>query len=242
MKKIGLSICLIGLASISFAQKGKVATTKPVAAVATTKLSSIDSVSYVIGQNMGYNLKSNGLTNLNYNLFLEGLKNSVAGGKSRFSEKEAMACMTGLSATLGAKKAVENKKKYAKIFADGAMFLDSNKRQAGVKVTESGLQYLVLTEGTGEKPKATDAVTVHYKGTTIDGKQFDSSYDRGAPATFPLNGVIKGWTEGLQLMPVGSKYRFFIPFNLAYGENGSGETIPPYSPLIFDVELIKIGQ
>lgn len=120
-------------------------------------------------------------------------------------------------------------------------FLAENAGNAGVITTASGLQYMVFSEGTGISPKATDNVTVHYKGTTIDGKEFDSSYGRGQPATFPLNRVIAGWTEGLQLMKEGSKYRFFIPSNLAYGERGAGRDIAPNAALIFDVELIKIN-
>lgn len=125
--------------------------------------------------------------------------------------------------------------------AAGEKFLAENGKAAGVVTTASGLQYQVFTEGTGASPKATDNVTVHYKGTTIDGKEFDSSYSRGEPATFPLNRVIAGWTEGVQLMKEGAKYRFFIPSNLAYGERGAGRDIGPNAALIFDVELIKIN-
>lgn len=123
--------------------------------------------------------------------------------------------------------------------AAGEAFLAENAKKPGVVTTASGLQYQVITEGTGASPSATDNVTVHYQGTTIDGKEFDSSYKRGAPATFPLNRVIAGWTEGLQLMKEGGKSRLFIPSNLAYGERGAGRDIGPNSALIFDVELIK---
>lgn len=123
--------------------------------------------------------------------------------------------------------------------AAGEAFLAENAKKPGIVTTASGLQYQVITEGTGAQPKATDNVTVHYQGTTIDGKEFDSSYKRGAPATFPLNRVIAGWTEGLQLMKEGGKSRLFIPSNLAYGERGAGRDIGPNSTLIFDVELIK---
>ncbi|MDD2760747.1 MAG: FKBP-type peptidyl-prolyl cis-trans isomerase [Methylomonas sp.] len=125
--------------------------------------------------------------------------------------------------------------------AAGEKFLSENAQKPGVTSTASGLQYQVFNEGTGVAPKATDNVTVHYKGTTIDGKEFDSSYSRGEPATFPLNRVIAGWTEGLQLMKEGAKYRLFIPANLAYGERGAGRDIGPNSALIFDVELIKVN-
>lgn len=129
----------------------------------------------------------------------------------------------------------------AENLAAGEKFLADNAKNAGVVTTASGLQYLVFNEGTGATPKATDNVTVHYKGTTIDGKEFDSSYSRGEPATFPLNGVIPGWTEGVQLMKEGAKYRFFIPSKLAYGERGAGRAIGPNAALIFDVELIKVN-
>lgn len=124
--------------------------------------------------------------------------------------------------------------------AAGEEFLAENAKKAGVKTTTSGLQYEVLNEGTGISPKASDNVTVHYKGTTINGEEFDSSYSRGEPATFPLNRVIAGWTEGLQLMKEGAKYRFYIPSDLAYGERGAGRAIGPNAALIFDVELIKV--
>lgn len=125
---------------------------------------------------------------------------------------------------------------------EGEAFLAANGKKPGIVTTSSGLQYQVLSQGAGAKPSATDEVTVHYRGTTIDGREFDSSYARGAPATFPLNRVIAGWTEGLQLMPEGSKYRLFIPSDLAYGSRGAGPDIGPNATLIFDVELIKIEK
>ena len=128
----------------------------------------------------------------------------------------------------------------AKAKEEGEKFLAENAKREGVKVTESGLQYEVLEATIGQKPKATDSVRVHYEGTLIDGTVFDSSYKRGESIAFPLNGVIKGWTEGLQLMSVGSKYKFFIPYQLAYGERGAGASIPPYAALIFTVELLGI--
>jgi FKBP-type peptidyl-prolyl cis-trans isomerase len=123
---------------------------------------------------------------------------------------------------------------------DGIQFLEDNLKVDGVQVTQSGLQYKVVEAGSGAKPKATDTVEVNYRGTFIDGKQFDSSYDRGQTIEFPLNGVIGGWTEGLQLMSIGATYQFYIPFHLAYGERGAGGAIPPFSTLIFDVELVAI--
>jgi FKBP-type peptidyl-prolyl cis-trans isomerase FklB len=124
--------------------------------------------------------------------------------------------------------------------AEGKAFLEANAKKEGVVTTKSGLQYQVLTEGTGRSPKATDKVRCHYEGWLINGNVFDSSYQRGEPADFPLNGVIPGWTEGVQLMKEGAKYRFFIPYLLGYGERGAGSNIPPYATLIFDVELIKV--
>lgn len=122
----------------------------------------------------------------------------------------------------------------------GEQFLAENAKKDGVITTASGLQYKVLTQGTGAKPKTTDSVNVHYRGTFIDGREFDSSYKRNSPISFPLNGVIAGWTEGVQLMPVGSKYEFYIPYQLAYGARGAGGAIPPYAALIFEVELLAI--
>jgi FKBP-type peptidyl-prolyl cis-trans isomerase len=123
---------------------------------------------------------------------------------------------------------------------EGKRFLEENAKKEGVQVTPSGLQYKVLTEGFGTKPKATETVVVHYRGTLIDGTEFDSSYKRKEPISFPLNGVIAGWTEGLQLMKTGAKYEFYIPYNLAYGERGAGGVIPPYATLIFEVELLEV--
>ena len=136
----------------------------------------------------------------------------------------------------------EQAKQYESTKAEGENFLAENAKRPEVKTTASGLQYEVITEGKGQKPTETDIVKVHYKGTLIDGTVFDSSYDRGEPTEFPLNGVIRGWTEGLQLMSVGSKYKLYIPYQLAYGERGAGGVIQPYSALIFDVELLEIKK
>ena len=144
--------------------------------------------------------------------------------------------MTKLQAAQQAKTAEQATKNKA----EGDKFLAANKTKPGVKTTASGLQYSVVKEGTGKKPTAESTVKVHYTGTLLDGTKFDSSVDRGEPAQFPLNGVIAGWTEGLQLMSVGSKYKFFIPYDLAYGERGAGADIKPYSALVFEVELLEI--
>lgn len=166
----------------------------------------------------------------NYDLIKQGFIN----GMYNFTDQMDMASAEQFVS------AVESRLKYGAIKEEGEKFLEENKLRDGVKTTESGLQYEVLKQGKGPKPAATSTVKVHYEGTLIDGTVFDSSYQRGEPIEFPLNGVIRGWTEGLQLMPVGSKYKLFIPYDLAYGERGAGPTIPPFSTLIFTVELLEI--
>src|SRR5437868_12343673 len=190
-----------------------------------------DKVSYSIGMNIGLNL-SRQKVDINPDLLVTGIKDAIA-GKPQLTQDQVKDVMTQFE------KDMEQKQKAAgeKNKADGAKFLEENKKKEGVKATASGLQYKALKEGTGSQPKATDMVTVNYRGTLIDGTEFDSSYKRGQPATFPLNGVIKGWTEGLQLMKQGAKYQFFIPAELAYGQRAMGPDIAPNSTLIFDVEL-----
>ncbi|MGM9477828.1 FKBP-type peptidyl-prolyl cis-trans isomerase [Pedobacter sp. GSP4] len=255
MKKIFLAVCFSGIAVASYAQT-KTAAKKPVAKKTTpvTKTStfkaialqsSLDSTSYAFGTSIGAGLKTTGLSTLNYEVLLKGLKDAFTGGKAILDQQQAQQCINEALAKASAiknKAEIEaNKIKYAPIMKEGQEFLEQNKKRAGVQTTASGLQYEVLTAGTGVKPLATDSVLVHYKGTLLNGKQFDSSYDRGEPISFPLNRVIPGWTEGVQLMPAGSKYKFFIPYNLAYGERGAGQDIPPYSTLIFEVELLKVN-
>jgi FKBP-type peptidyl-prolyl cis-trans isomerase FklB len=172
---------------------------------------------------------------INPDVLAAGIKDSIA-GKAQLTQDQVKEVMTQFE------KDMEQKQKSAgeKNKADGAKFLEENKKKEGVKTTASGLEYKVLKEGTGPQPKATDMVTVNYRGTLIDGTEFDSSYKRGQPATFPLNGVIKGWTEGLQLMKKGSKYQFVVPSNLAYGERSVGPDIAPNATLIFEVELLDV--
>src|SRR5207302_1117839 len=191
-----------------------------------------DKVSYSIGMNIGANL-SRQKVDINPDILAAGIKDAIA-GKPQLTQDQVKDVMQQFE------KDMEQKQKESgeKNKAEGAKFLEENKNKPGVKTTASGLQYKMEKEGTGAQPKATDMVTVNYRGTLIDGTEFDSSYKRGQPATFPLNGVIKGWTEGLQLMKVGSKYQFFVPPNLAYGERAVGPDIAPNSTLIFEVELL----
>jgi FKBP-type peptidyl-prolyl cis-trans isomerase FkpA len=195
--------------------------------------SSKQKISYAIGVNIGKNMKQQNVE-LDFDVIAKGMKDGAA-GTSAFNEQEMTEVMNNFKKEMETKMAeVGTKSK-----KQGEDFLAGNKSKEGVKVTPSGLQYKVLKEGKGAKPKATDVVKVHYRGTLVDGTEFDSSYKRGEPIEFPLNGVIKGWTEGVQLMTPGSKYQFFIPYDLAYGEEGRPPTIPGSSALIFEVELLE---
>ena len=191
---------------------------------------------YAFGVAIGRQLADTG-AEIDLKQFTQAVSDMLAGKPSAMSEDDIRATFQEVQAIAQA-KAAEASQMQAE---SGKKFLDENGKKEGVKTTASGLQYEVLTEGDGSNPAATDEVTVHYRGTLIDGKEFDSSYGRGEPATFPLNGVIKGWTEGVQLMKKGAKYRFFIPSELGYGERGAGADIPPHSTLVFEVELLKIN-
>ena len=193
----------------------------------------MDKISYAIGLSMGQNLMGSGVTSLEYADLAAGIKDVLEKNQPQISYQEAQQVLGKFFSELEAKIAGEAK-------AAGEAFLAENAKREGVKVTESGLQYEVLEATIGQKPKATDKVRVHYEGTLIDGTVFDSSYKRGESITFGLNQVIKGWTEGLQLMSIGSKYKLYIPYQLAYGERGAGASIPPYAALIFTVELLGI--
>ena len=197
-----------------------------------------DKVSYMVGMDVGKGL-SQIKGEIDMAVVIQALQASVKGDKTLLSDEDALKVRQDFMQKLQAKRAAEDKAKAETNKTAGDAFLAKNKSKAGVKVTASGLQYEVVKQGTGPKPKDTDSVEVHYTGTLLDGTKFDSSRDRGEPAKFPLKGVIPGWTEGLQLMPVGSTYKFYIPANLAYGENGPGP-IGPNATLIFDVELLKI--
>lgn len=199
----------------------------------------MNKVSYALGIGIGRQLAQIGADELNIDDFAQAVKDAIF-GSLQMDDAEAQALVQDFFAKQEAKQqaAAAEKGKVAK--EAGENFLAENGKREGVVTTKSGLQYEVLQEGTGKSPKATDQVECHYEGTLIDGTKFDSSYDRGQSATFPLNGVIAGWTEGLQLMKEGAKYRFYIPYQLGYGSRGAGASIPPYAALIFDVELIAV--
>jgi FKBP-type peptidyl-prolyl cis-trans isomerase FklB len=223
MRRFIITTAILSLASIGFGED------KP-------QLKDLkDKVSYSVGLSVGSNFKKQG-QDLNPDALLAGLKDALSGKPPALSDKEMQETMEAWN------KQMEDKQKAAgeKNATDGVKFLAENKSKSGVKTTASGLQYKVIKEGTGAQPKATDTVTVNYRGTLINGTEFDSSYKRGQPATFPVSGVIKGWTEALQLMKTGSKYQLFIPSSLAYGQRTISADITPNSTLIFEVELLDI--
>lgn len=193
----------------------------------------MDKLSYSLGLGIGRQLAQLGAKNINVDDFAQSIRDVLSDKTPAVGDVEAQQIVTSFFQEQEHKKASAAK-------AEGENFLAENAKKEGVVTLPSGLQYKVLREGNGKKPSATDVVECDYEGTLINGQVFDSSYRRGERASFPLNQVIKGWTEGLQLMQEGAKYRFFIPYDLAYGERGAGQSIPPYAALIFDVELHKV--
>lgn len=193
----------------------------------------MEKLSYALGMVIGHNLKGMGVDSIDAGEFGQAVADVLGGNATKLADNEAQQVVSAFlqKQQQEAGKAVREA---------GERFLAENAAKEGVTVLPSGLQYVVLAEGKGSKPKATDRVKCHYEGRLIDGTVFDSSYRRGEPAVFPLNGVIAGWTEGVQLMAEGAKFRFFIPYSLAYGERGAGQSIPPYAALVFDVELIEV--
>ncbi len=201
----------------------------------------MDTISYILGMDIGQNLSKQSIE-FNILPFMKGMEDAKNEDKALFTSDEKQQLLVQFSQDLQVKQQAAAALKSEKFKEEGKAFLEENAKKDGVITTESGLQYKVVQEGTGASPKETDEVTVHYTGTLIDGTKFDSSLDRGEPATFPLNRVIKGWTEGLQLMKEGAKYIFYIPSELGYGDQGAGQSIPGGSVLIFEVELIKVNS
>ncbi len=193
----------------------------------------MDKISYALGLSLGQNLMGSGVTTLTYQDLAQGIKDVLEHQKPQITYQEAQQVLNHFFTELEQKIGGKAKE-------DGEKFLAENAKREGVKTTHSGLQYEVIEATIGQKPTATDKVKVHYEGTLVDGTVFDSSYKRGEPISFGLDQVIKGWTEGLQLMSIGSKYKLYIPYQLGYGTQGAGGNIPPYSALIFTVELLGI--
>jgi len=198
-----------------------------------------EKLSYAMGMDLGGQLKAQAVE-IDPNLFAEGLKTVLAGGKTLMTDAEAKAAISQLQLARVAKQTAALQAAGAKNKSEGDAFLAANKSKEGFVTLPSGIQYKILTAGTGKQPTIDDTVVCQYRGTLIDGKEFDSSYKRGQPATFPVKGVIKGWTEVLQLMPVGSKWQVVIPPDLAYGARGSGPDIGPNATLVFEIELVAI--
>lgn len=201
-----------------------------------------EKISYIIGRDMAANFQKQGLE-VDPELFLQGFKEALAGQKSSLSQDDVQSAMMELQQLMASRQNTgAGSSRQGEINQqEGEAFLAENKKQTGVVTLPSGLQYQVLNQGSGKSPSKTDSVTTHYHGTLLDGTVFDSSYERGEPATFPVNGVIAGWTEALQKMKEGDKWRLFIPANLAYGTRGAGGDIGPNATLIFDVELLNVN-
>lgn len=249
MKTRTLAVVAASLLALSACKEDKAAapaaeTSAPAAALATQE----QKVSYILGMNIGRQFKANGVP-LDQTSFLDGIKTASEGTEPKLNQEDIQKTMMAFQQDMEKKQAEAEQKQKAELEAagtknkeDGAKFLAENGKRQGVTTTASGLQYEVLKEGTGPKPKATDTVTVHYVGTLIDGTEFDSSIKRNEPATFALNAVIPGWTEALQLMPEGSKWKIVLPSEIGYGPGGTGGAIGPNATLIFEVELIKVGE
>ncbi|MGZ4733210.1 MAG: FKBP-type peptidyl-prolyl cis-trans isomerase [Terriglobales bacterium] len=217
------------------ARRAPAAKTQTVPALTTQK----DKFSYALGMNLGTSLHRQAVP-VDPNILLRGLKDALAGSKTALTEDQARAALMEVQSEMRKKQQEQMQVAGEANKKEGEAFLAANKAKDGVVTLPSGLQYKILTQGSGPKPTATDSVVCNYRGTLINGTEFDSSYKRGEPATFPVNGVIKGWTEALQLMPVGSKWQLFVPSDLAYGERSPGPEITPDSTLIFEVELLSI--
>jgi FKBP-type peptidyl-prolyl cis-trans isomerase len=213
--------------------------TKPKTAAPLTLKTPKDKASYALGMNLGNNLHKQSV-DVDQAILIRGLRDAMAGGKTLLTDEEARASLMQLQTEVRQKMQEKQQAAGEENKKEGVAFLTANKAKAGVVALPSGLQYKILTPGDGPKPAATDSVVCNYRGTLLNGKEFDSSYKRGQPATFPVTGVIKGWTEALQLMPVGSKWQLFIPSELAYGERAAGPDIGPNATLVFEIELLSI--
>jgi FKBP-type peptidyl-prolyl cis-trans isomerase FklB len=225
----------------STAKKSATTTAKKPAAAPLVLKTDKEKQSYAMGMNLGMGLHRQGVT-LDSALVARGMRDAMSGGKTALTEDEARAALTQLRSDVNQKMQAKAQEASSANRKQGEAFLEANKSKEGVVALPDGLQYKILTPGNGPKPAASDTVTVNYRGTLLDGKEFDSSYKRGQPASFPVGGVIKGWTEALQLMPVGSKWQLFIPPDLAYGDRPPGGDIGAGDTLIFEVELISIGE
>jgi FKBP-type peptidyl-prolyl cis-trans isomerase FklB len=225
------------------AQKAPAAKTGPATKARTQSVLTLktqkDKLSYALGMNLGSNLHKE-TVDVDPTIVLRGLKDALVAGKTLLTEDEARAALTQLQTEVRSKQQEKMKVAGEMNKKEGVEFLAANKSKEGVVILPSGLQYKILTVGMGPKPTPSDSVVCNYRGTLISGAEFDSSYKRGQPATFPVNGVIKGWTEALQLMPVGSKWQLFVPSELGYGDRGAGANIGPGATLIFEVELLSI--
>lgn len=243
MKKYLLPLTFsLAIAALATAQEAKPAADKDKKAPAPLDEKTLhDRVSYFYGSDVARNFRDNGVE-VEPEIFLQGLKDTLEKKQPKYTAEELDFAMNQFAQMMMAKQAKDAAEAGTKNSAEGEKFLAENGKRKEVTTTASGLQYEVLKAGDGEKPGPTDTVTVHYHGTLVNGKVFDSSVDRGEPVSFPVNGVIKGWTEALQLMPVGSKWKLFIPAKLAYGERGAGQDIGPNSTLIFTVDLLKVEK
>ena len=221
------------------AKPAQTAPAKKPAAAAPTLTTDRDKESYALGMNIAKGLKAQPI-DVDTNLMLRGIKDTLSGAKSLLSDQEAAAELAKLQSDVRQKQEAERKELAEKNLREGQAFLAANKTKEGVVTLPSGLQYKILTEGTGPKPTANDTVVCQYRGTLVDGTEFDSSAKHGGPATFPVGRIIKGWTEALQLMPVGSKWQLVIPPDLAYADRGAGNVIGPNAVLIFEIELLSI--
>ncbi len=228
MKLSTVAATALSLATLSLQAQGQV-----------TLKDQKDKVSYCIGINIGSSFKQQGI-DVNLDVLMAGFKDALSGSKTILTQEEIQQTLMTFQRELMTKQAEHAKELTEKNKKEGEAFLVENKKKEGVKTTASGLQYKIITEGKGKRPTADDTVRVHYKGTLLDGSEFDSSYKLGEPAEFSVSGVIPGWTEAVQLMPVGSKWQLFIPSKLAYGEQGQGPVIGPNATLIFEVELLAV--